>query len=211
MVNGYAISPQAYYYTWSLRCHCRICRRCRQDVSLTTGGSPAAGGAGSNTIITPNTNKKLRHDAWQVAVSYFLTGEDASFRGVKPKQDFDFGTGWGAWELVARYSEINLDEDTFKDPTGTSFTGAYADLSTSAKSARSWTGGVNWYLNQNARVALNYSHTTFDWWRRCWYDTDQRSRNKCARSSERTAPYSLVYSSHFDQTTFTNRTWRNGS
>jgi phosphate-selective porin OprO/OprP len=64
--------------------------------------------------------------------------------------------------LVARYSEINLDDDTFRDPTGTSFIGGYANLSESAKSARSWTGGVNWYLNQNARVGLNYSHTTFD-------------------------------------------------
>ena len=154
-------SPQAYYYSGPLGIIAEYAA-VRQDVSLTTGGSPAAGGAGSNTNITPNTNKTLHHSAWQVAVTYLLTGEDASFKGMKPKQYFDFGTGWGAWELVARYSEINLDDDTFRDPTGTSFTGAYADLSNSAKSARSWTGGVNWYLNQNARVALNYSHTTFD-------------------------------------------------
>jgi phosphate-selective porin OprO/OprP len=154
-------SPQAYYYTGPLGVIAEYAR-VEQHVSLTTGGSPAAGGAGSNTIITPNTDKKLRHDAWQIAVSYFLTGEDSSFKGVKPKQNFDFGTGWGAWELVARYSEINLDDATFKKPAGTSYTGAYADLSTSAQSAHSWTGGVNWYLNQNTRVALNYSHTTFD-------------------------------------------------
>jgi phosphate-selective porin OprO/OprP len=154
-------SPQAYYYTGPLGVIAEYAR-VEQNVSLTTGGSPAAGGAGSNTIITPNTDKKLRHDAWQIAVSYFLTGEDSSFKGVKPKQNFDFGTGWGAWELVARYSEINLDNATFKNPAGTSYTGAYADLSTSAQSAHSWTGGVNWYLNQNTRVALNYSHTTFD-------------------------------------------------
>jgi phosphate-selective porin OprO and OprP len=155
------ISPQAYYYTGPLGVIAEYAR-VEQDVSLTTGGSPAAGGEGSNTLIIPNTNKKLSHCAWQIAVSYLLTGEDASFKGVKPKQDFDLGTGWGAWELVARYSEINLDEDTFRNPTGTSFIGGYANLSDSAKSARSWTGGVNWYLNQNTRVALNYSHTTFD-------------------------------------------------
>jgi phosphate-selective porin OprO/OprP len=114
-------------------------------------------------VVTPNTNKKLSHDAWQVAASYLLTGEDASFKGVKPKQDFDFDKGgWGAWELVARYSELNLDDDTFKNPAGTAFTGAYADLSTSAKSAKSWTTGVNWYLNSNAKIALNYEYTTFD-------------------------------------------------
>jgi phosphate-selective porin OprO/OprP len=154
-------SPQAYYYSGPLGIIAEYAA-VRQDVSLSTGGSPAAGGAGSNTLIVPNSNKKLHHNAWQVAVTYLLTGEDASFKGMNPKQDFNFGSGWGAWELVARYSEINLDDDTFRDPTGTSFTGAYADLSTSAKSARSWTAGVNWYLNQNTRVALNYSHTTFD-------------------------------------------------
>jgi phosphate-selective porin OprO/OprP len=155
------ISPQAYYYTGPLGVIAEYAR-VRQDVSLTTGGSPAAGGAGSNTVITPNTNKKLSHSAWQIAVSYILTGEDVSFRGVKPKRDFDLGTGWGAWELVARHSEINLDDDTFRDPTGTSFIGGYANLSESAKSAHSWTAGVNWYLNQNTRLALNYEHTTFD-------------------------------------------------
>jgi phosphate-selective porin OprO and OprP len=150
------VSPQAYYYSGPLGVIAEYAT-VRQDVSLT-----GAGGAGSNTAITPNTNKKLNHSAWQIAVSYLLTGEDASFKSVRPKQDFDLGPGWGAWELVARYSEINLDDDTFRDPTGTSFTGAYADLSTSARSARSWTGGVNWYLNQNTKVALNYSRTTFD-------------------------------------------------
>ena len=155
------ISPQAYYYTGPLGVIAEYAQ-VRQDVSLTTGGSPTAGGAGSNTFITPNTRKKLSHSAWQIAVSYILTGEDACFRGVKPKQDFDLGTGWGAWELVARYSEINLDDNTFRDPTGTSFVGGYANLSESAKSAHSWTVGVNWYLNQNAKIALNYEHTTFD-------------------------------------------------
>jgi phosphate-selective porin OprO/OprP len=154
-------SPQAYYYTGPLGVIAEYAT-VRQDVSLTTGGSPAAGGAGSNTVLIPNTHKKLSHSAWQITGSYILTGEDASFRGVKPKRDFDLGTGWGAWELVARYSEINLDDDTFRDPTGTSFIGGYANLSESAKSAHSWTAGVNWYLNQNAKIALNYSHTTFD-------------------------------------------------
>lgn len=51
------------------------------------------GGAGTNTVITPNTNKTLSHDAWQIAASYLITGEDASFKGVKPKQHFDTDKG----------------------------------------------------------------------------------------------------------------------
>ena len=157
------IAPQATYYFGSFGLITEYAR-VSQDVSLSSGGSASGGGAGTNTVITPNTNKTLSHDAWQIAASYLITGEDASFKGVKPKQDFDTDKGgWGAWELVARYSELNLDDDTFQDKAGTSFsTNTYADLSTSAKSAKSWTAGVNWYLNQNAKVQLNYEHTKFD-------------------------------------------------
>ena len=157
------IAPQANYYYGPFGLITEYAR-VSQDVSLSSGGSASGGGAGTNTVITPNTNKTLSHDAWQIAASYLITGEDASFKGVKPKQDFDPDKGgWGAWELVARYSELNLDDDTFQDKAGTSFsTNTYADLSTSAKSAKSWTAGVNWYLNQNAKIALNYEHTKFD-------------------------------------------------
>ncbi|MGQ0442662.1 MAG: porin [Methylophilaceae bacterium] len=157
------IAPQLNYYYGPFGLISEYAR-VKQDVSLSTGGSASGGGAGTNTVITPGTNKSLNHAAWQVAISYLLTGEDASFKGVKPKQNFDLSKGgWGAWELVARYSEINLDEDTFVNKAGTSFsTDAYADLSASAKSAKSWTTGVNWYLNQNAKIALNYSHTSFE-------------------------------------------------
>jgi phosphate-selective porin OprO/OprP len=150
-------TPQASYYSGPFGLITEYAR-VNQDVSLLTSTT-----SNTNTIISPNTNKKLSHDAWQVAVSYLITGEDASFKAVKPKNDFDLDKGgWGAWELVARYSEIILDDDTFKNPAGTSYTGAYADLSTSAKSAKSLTAGVNWYLNSNAKVALNYTHTSFD-------------------------------------------------
>lgn len=151
-------TPQASYYNGPFGLITEYAR-VNQDVSLLTSTA-----SNTATIISPNTNKKLSHDAWQVGVSYLITGEDASFKGVKPKQDFDLDKGgWGAWELVARYSEINLDDDTFKNKAGTSYSaGTYANLSESAKSAKTWTAGVNWYLNSNAKIALNYSHTSFD-------------------------------------------------
>ena len=154
------VSPQAYYFLGPLGVISEYAR-VSQDVSLTTGGSPAAGGAGTNTIVTPDSGRRLHHQAWHVTVGYVLTGEDNSFQGVKPRHNFDCGRGWGAWELVGRYSEIHLDSDTFKNPAGTSFTGGYANLSESAKSARSWTVGLNWYLNPNVRFAVNYSETRF--------------------------------------------------
>jgi phosphate-selective porin OprO and OprP len=158
------ITPQANYYYGPFGLIAEYAR-VSQDVSLLNSGT----GNGS-TVFVDGSSKKLTHDAWQVAASYLLTGEDASFKGVKPKSDFDLDKGgWGAWELVARYSEINLDSDTFKNKAGviaadngTSLTSAYSDLSKSAKSAKSWVAGVNWYLNQNAKIQLNYERTSFD-------------------------------------------------
>lgn len=171
----FRVSPQASYYYGPFGLITEYAR-VNQDVSLI--GNVA--GTTTNTALPylPGTKKQLSHDAWQVAASYLITGEDASFKGVKPKNDFDLDKGgWGAWELVARYSEINLDSDTFKNRNG-AFSGenqsaagnvvlgtinsAYADGTKSAKSAHSWTAGVNWYLNSNAKIALNYEQTSFD-------------------------------------------------
>ena len=164
------ISPQASYYNGSFGLITEYAR-VNQDVSLTARND---GGVTNDALaFLPGTHKKLSHDAWQIAASYLLTGEDASFKGVKPKNDFDLDKGgWGAWELVARYSEINLDDDTFKNRLGqfagenrtgaNAINSAYADPTKSAKSAKSWTAGVNWYLNSNAKIALNYEYTTFD-------------------------------------------------
>ncbi len=100
----------------------------------------------STTTVTRDT---LTHRAWQAAVYFVLTGENASYKGVKPKAVFDPGQGtWGAWELAARYHELTLDPDAFL---------RYADPAKSAQRARSWTGGLNWYVNANVKFGL--SHT----------------------------------------------------
>lgn len=174
----FRFSPQASYYNGPFGLITEYAR-VDQDVSLTARND----GNGNTTTIPPQNNSnltplgtiagtknKLSHDAWQIAASWLLTGEDASFKGVKPKQDFDLDKGgWGAWELVARYSQLELDDDTFKNQAGAyanenvgSVAGAYADPTRSAESAKTWTAGVNWYLNANAKIALNYSQTSFD-------------------------------------------------
>ena len=170
----FRFSPQASYYNGPFGLITEYAR-VDQDVSLTNkndgGGATLPADTNKALSLVSGTNKKLSHDAWQVAVSYLITGEDASFKGVKPKNDFDLDKGgWGAWELVARYSEINLDEDTFRTPGGSvkgenqtlAINSAYADPTKSAESAKTWTAGVNWYLNSNAKIALNYSQTSFD-------------------------------------------------
>jgi phosphate-selective porin OprO/OprP len=96
----------------------------------------------------------LRNTAWQVAGSIVLTGEHASYRGVTPRKPFDLKNGgWGAVELAGRYSVLRIDPDTF--PT-------FASLSSSAQEARAWAVGLNWYLNKNVKLVLDYEQTSFD-------------------------------------------------
>lgn len=83
-----------------------------------------------------------------------LTGEDASYRGVaKPDQPFTIdGAGWGAFEVVGRYGELDLDDDTFP---------LFANAASSASAAKAWTVGLNWYLNSNLKLVTNYTQTRF--------------------------------------------------
>lgn len=176
----FRFTPQATYYSGSLGIIGEYAR-VEQGVSLASGGSVAAGGAGTTalstavTTVLPGSQKILRHNAWEIATSYLLTGEEASFKGVKPRRNFDLDNGgWGAWELVARYSEMNLDGSTFNGissgvpakqtsaDTTPVLTDAYADPTLSAKKARTWTVGANWYLNPNAKIVLNYAQTSFE-------------------------------------------------
>lgn len=96
----------------------------------------------------------LENRAWQATASWVLTGEDATFNGVKPKHPFGFGEnrGWGAWQVVARATELDVDNDAF--PT-------FANPASSASKATSYGGGLNWYLNPMTRISADYNWTTF--------------------------------------------------
>ena len=85
-------------------------------------------------------------DGFYITGSYFLTGEHrryktngAIFDRTKPKQDFDLEGGSGAWEVVLRYSAIDLDDGN-------------------VNGGEEWNlaAGLNWYPNPNVRVTVNY-------------------------------------------------------
>ena len=101
------------------------------------------------------THTTLENTAWQLTAGWVLTGEDNSYRGVaRPGRPFALdGEGWGAFELVARYGELEVDEDAFP---------LYADPNTSARRARAWGLGINWYLTGNLKLVLNYTDADFD-------------------------------------------------
>ncbi|HYC00633.1 MAG TPA: porin [Candidatus Limnocylindrales bacterium] len=94
------------------------------------------------------------NDAWQARVSYVLTGEDASYKAVVPAQPFDFGRGgWGAWEIAARISSLDVDDDAFRL--------GFADPEAAATQADAYTLALNWYLNKNVAFYLDYEHSEF--------------------------------------------------
>jgi len=105
-------------------------------------------------VVLGGRNKEYDNQAWQVAASYVLTGETASFKGVLPTASFSLEKGtWGAFEVAARYNELRVDPDIFA--TG------FANPLTQAQRARAWGVGGNWYLNRWIKLMLDYERTYF--------------------------------------------------
>ena len=95
----------------------------------------------------------LRNTAWEISGGWVLTGEDATLTGVTPKHPFNPHNGqWGALQVVGRYADLDIDNAAFP---------FFANPAASASEARSWSAGLNWYLNRNIRVNASYSHTAF--------------------------------------------------
>ncbi len=136
VANGqhWRISPQGYYYYGPLGI---LGEYVISDQYVRNGAASA----------------DLRNKAWEVSASWVLTGEDATYTGVTPRHPFNpQAGGWGAWQVVGRYEELNIDKSAF--PT-------FASSTASASSAHAWSAGLNWYLNRNIRLNASFSHTVF--------------------------------------------------
>jgi phosphate-selective porin OprO and OprP len=100
--------------------------------------------------------EEIASDAWQVAASWVLTGENATDAGtgVRPRNNFDFGNGnWGAFQVAARYHVLEVDAEAV--------TLGFATAGSSRK-VEAWTTGLNWYLTPNFRYTFNFERTVFD-------------------------------------------------
>ncbi|HLI62972.1 MAG TPA: porin [Terriglobales bacterium] len=140
MIN---ISPQAYYYAGPLGLMAEYVTS-TQDI----GGKTA----NKNTIV-----RAIENHAWQVTGSWMLTGEQNSYRSIVPRKALEGGgheSGWGAWEVAARYSELRIDP--------LAFSSGLADITKSARASHEWVVGLNWYLNFFVKLQFNYDQSTFD-------------------------------------------------
>jgi phosphate-selective porin OprO/OprP len=143
--------PQAYYYVGPL-------------------GLLAEYNVSEQEVHAGAIKDNIQNSAWQVVGGFFLTGEEQKFRGspyspsgaVNPRHPFELGSGgWGAFELVARYGDLRFDPDAFnRNPTAGG--ARFANPIASVQEAREWGVGLNWYLNRNIKLSLDYDNTAFD-------------------------------------------------
>ena len=133
--QDYRLSPQVNYYAGPFSA----------QAEYTVSAVTAQAGA---------TKSELRNSGWQGAISYVLTGENASYNGYTPRRNFSWRDGtWGAWELGARIAQLKVDGGAFP---------VFADPAASAKEATSYGVAVNWFLSKAIRVSFDAVDTEFE-------------------------------------------------
>ena len=102
------------------------------------------------SMVKPASGDRANLNGFYVEGSFFLTGEHrnysrkkGAFGRINVKNNFDPGSGgWGAWQVAARFSRVDLEHRWVNN-------GKLQDIS----------GGVNWYLFPNCRVMANYIYS----------------------------------------------------
>ena len=101
---------------------------------------------------------------WYAQAAWTITGEPRTYSPVSgafvnpaPRQPFSPAMGgWGAWEIVGRYSEMDLND---KNGTAGSTPSAAAVL---GGEQRIGTAGLNWYPVTTLRFEFQYQHVIID-------------------------------------------------
>jgi phosphate-selective porin OprO/OprP len=108
----------------------------------------------ANTGLPPIGAPDLKFQGGYAEASYVLTGEThtynpatAAYNGIIPAHPFYLdGVNWGAWEIAARYSTMDLNNLI---GTTTGIAGGRQNI---------YTVGLNWYVSRNTRLMFNYLH-----------------------------------------------------
>jgi phosphate-selective porin OprO/OprP len=92
--------------------------------------------------------------AWQATATFTLTGERASYGGVRPAAAFEPGQGkWGALELATRVNGLEIGTEAFQQ--------GIVDPTKSVRKAFAWAVGLNWSLSRNVKQVVDFERTTF--------------------------------------------------
>jgi phosphate-selective porin OprO and OprP len=136
--DTWRVSPQAYYYYGPF-------------------GAMAEYVVSSVEAVNGANRQTLQNKAWQVSAGYVLTGEDAGYKGVVPRENFSpDGKTWGAFELVGRIGHADIDDDAF---VGGSL--SLANPNTAATAVSTYGLGLNWYLSKSVRASADLFHSEF--------------------------------------------------
>jgi len=130
-VNLYGLEAAAIFGPFSFQSE-----YIRSDVETTFGGD-------------------LTFDGWYAQAGWVITGENRIYRHdvgriqkPTPERPFSFRgetRGPGAWEVLARYGEVDLSDRSI-------YGGEHAAA----------TLGLNWYLNKNFAITWNYTHNEIE-------------------------------------------------
>lgn len=126
------------------------------ETALNFGPLQVVGELQNSWVRRGNGSADVNFWGGYVYAAYFLTGEHMPWERKsgqlgrpKPFQNFflvntcDGCTdgGWGAWQIAARYSYLNMNDEDIAGGEGSAFT-----------------LGLNWYWNPNSRLQFNYIH-----------------------------------------------------
>jgi phosphate-selective porin OprO and OprP len=101
------------------------------------------------------TRVDLEARAWQATATVALTGDKASYGGVRPRKPFDPSKGqWGALELAARVHKLELSR--------ASIDAGLIDPARSARELSAWAVGLNWSLTRNVKQVADFEHVSFE-------------------------------------------------
>jgi phosphate-selective porin OprO/OprP len=130
------LNPQFYYYNGPVGL---LAEWVKEDQGVTKGA----------------TDGTVNNQAGHVLASWVIGGEN-SYDGVRPKAPASWAKkDLGAFELVVRYSWLEVAEAAFQPPE-------FADPSKSVREAKEWAFDVNWWLNRNVKIYAFWGHTTFE-------------------------------------------------
>ena len=139
----------------------------RAPIALTTF---AVAGTSHTQIVQPSNNS---FSGWYAQASWILTGEQkpynqstGSFTAPKVAHPFGFGpdSGWGAFELAGRFSDLDLNSHALDTtnvvttwPSGTNRTYTFYNT-VRGGDQRILTAALNWYPNNFVKFALQYQY-----------------------------------------------------